>query len=343
MKFSKHYFEDAVISEGTVGDLLKVGVKGVWDKIADAPKKIDDIGQFVTNDRVADVTSTPSLFNYMLNLTAADLLGWKQTTKNKGMISKFIESKKNIYIDRLVRGVIAKGKPTEEFKTSFGLSDKFLPNEISIYKTTNGGFITFASVADPYDGPPLNKTQVSKLAGKLKNMKYFISVDDKADKWFVNKTGMHYNQFLAARKNMSADAMKKDLDAIIAGYEDSKEVPKEVPKEAKPEDKNGSYKEDLTKPTWQYPLNKMKFNALARSIEKGQGITPTLGKGNFKSVTTLAPKPGIRDDGRIWRFDDGGFISIFSFGDKYRLTMNDAGKDHISNIGLLDKTKIVAL
>ena len=133
MNFTKHYFDsnNEQIDEGLLGDLVKVGAKNLYDKIKDKPKKIKDINKFVKKDKVTDVTKT--LFDYMLNLTAADLLAWKRQTKGKGVMSKFIEGKKNVFIKDIAKGIIPEGEPTDQFKSAFELSDSFLPKIVKYF------------------------------------------------------------------------------------------------------------------------------------------------------------------------------------------------------------------
>lgn len=341
MNFTKHYFDsnNEQLAEGLLGDLVKVGAKNLYGKIKDKPKKIKDINKFVKKDRVTDVTKT--LFDYMLNLTAADLLAWKRQTKGKGVLSKFVEGKKNVFIKDIARGLIPEGEPEEQFKNAFDLSDSFLPNEISIYKTTNGGYITFSSVSDPYAGPKLKPSQVTKLGGKLKNMKYFVSVDDKADKWFVDKTGKHYNQFLASRKSPSPQDMEDDLENLVATYEEPKAPKKDAEGKEKAEEKPKETKVVAKVPTWKYDIGKDRFNSFL-SANKTKNLKSILGD-NFETKEKINKSDKIAD-GHRYQLANGGVISIILTADGNGImTMDDLGRDALLDKKLIDKNNLDAI
>jgi hypothetical protein len=197
---------------------MKIGAKGVIKFLK--PKTVR-----VSSIKPTDFTEGPKpLFSYIHNLLGSDLVNYKARSRDKGFISKFIMGKKKIYVKSLDFGMIAPSL-YDEFEETVGVSDDYLINEISIYKMTNGGQVWLVSIADPYVGPDMETRQLKpkqaiKLQDRLRNMKYFVGTDDKGKQWFVEKTGMGFNQFLATGKSANTERLQRDLEKVLSDYQD---------------------------------------------------------------------------------------------------------------------------
>lgn len=220
MKFNEFYFQQN-INEGffsSLFDLTKIGIGGLFNLIKPKSKKINNLKPNF------NVEISKVLLSYLHKLLASDLLLWRKTSKNKGMIGKFIEKHKNIYVTQLESGQLNKTL-YDDFGRLFNLSEKFLINEYSVYTISNGGELSLISVADPYIGKEFQGHQtplkmVSKLETVLKNLKYFIYIDEKAQKWFSEKTGMLFKQYIVTRQNVTDKDLQQDLERMSKTFDD---------------------------------------------------------------------------------------------------------------------------
>lgn len=239
----------ALIGAGAVGGVsliwkvLNSSVNVIFKSLKPKKIKLNNLNNIDPN-KINQVPNT--LFSYMHKLLAADLMLWRRKSKDKSFMNKFVMKRKDVYVTDLYQ-VIVNEDLKDEFGEMFDLTKisvkkpgdddsdygyRYLINEFSTYKISNGGFVSVVSIADPYLGPPKDK-KVSTIGKKLKNLKYYIFINDKAQKWFDSKTGMLFKQFLVTRENITKSEMKSDVEDMANTY--GLDIPQEEPeKEVEP-------------------------------------------------------------------------------------------------------------
>ncbi len=241
--FTNHYEDDkrldemVVIQEGILGGVWKLMNMSVGTLFASLKPKHKNITDMSSIDDKT-VSQVPlSLWSYLHKLLAADLLLWKKKSRDKGFVDKFIMKKKDVYVTELF-SIKLDEDLRDEFGEVFDLTEKpeeeveagdsqfkYLINEFSQYKMSNGGFVSLISVSDPYTGESDDYQVVGKIRERLQNLKYYVAISDKAEKWFSDKTGMLFNNFLVTRMNTTQSDMLDDAQAMASTFDEN--IPQE--------------------------------------------------------------------------------------------------------------------
>jgi len=329
-QYYKNASVENVLDEGILSGLFNL-MKGKWfdiyRRLNPKVKKINNLNMINPSD-IDEVSEV--LFSYMHKLLSSDYITWTRKSKDTGWTNKFLMKMKNIYIVDLFSGILNK-KLTDEFGKIFNLSDKYLINSWSIYKTSNKGTIQVISISDPYVGEldvhQVSAKRVGKLEGKLKNMKYFLVVDKRGEQWFIKKSGMLYKQFLVSRSDVSKDEVDADIKRMTTTYEE----PSKENTPAPAEKKVGGTKKVISLPDgrkikleYQFKIDGDKFNTFGYSAQPS----------NFKTklkddLDNVKPFDSDKVKGKIYTLTNGGQITLLQDkkNDKYFIVADKGGEN----------------
>lgn len=355
MNFTNHYYEDIYelnenLDEGLLGDIAKAGwtvTKKIYRTLKPKVKKFSNFKGVIDP---ANVTEVPcSVVDYLGGLLGSDLMKWRSVSKGKGMLQKFIMGGKESYVKDLHAGVIAP-KIYDDFSDVFNLSDKWVLVSIDVYSITGGGSISLIRVSDPYEGEEniqqVKPSKVDEFTRKLQNQRCFISITGKGDAWFVNKTGMRFNQFINTRRQADNKKWREDIEKVLQSYEQEpkkgEEAPEEFPPEAKgvgrgeepaaeEKPKVGGSKKVISLPDGRKIKLEYQFAISSNEFDKyGYSALPDNFKTKLKNdLDTIDTFNTDRLTGKIYRLKDGGQITLLKDKDKDKhfIVADKAGED----------------
>lgn len=327
MGFKDYYFDNEpseLLDEGLF-DFKKSPILALigagFKKLKPTTIKLNKIKGLIDPANVNQITQ--NAYANMIRVVAADLGLWQEKSKDKGFVDKFMLKLKEPFVKDFKKGILNPDLKND-FKKIFELSGKWLIDEIQIYKTTNGGNILLMKIIDPYDGK-IDKIQLSPKNPRkpekdaMKNLKYYIALDKKAEKWFTGKKNMTFKNYLILASKFSKDALAKEIED---------EYKKFFPKK-----KDNEKIEDTKKNVWIADITKSQYKDLLDY--KSFGMKAELGKDFLKS-SKIIPK-GNFAEGRVFITTGDGSIAVYKTknGD-YHVTANDAGHEHIIKKDILN-------
>jgi hypothetical protein len=324
MNFTEHYYiDEEQLNEGLfdfkkspILKLLGGALTKGWNSIKPTTIKLSKISNLIDPSNI--IQTTKNAYNKLMQVITADLSLWREESADKGFVDKFVLKVKTPFIKDLKFGVVDDSM-IPEIKKTFGLSRSWIIDSINVYKTTNGGNILLMAIVDPYEGKikkPQNSPKSPRKIEKeyVNNTKYYIALDKKAEKWFINKKNVQYKQYISMLSNYSYDQLAKEIDAEMKKYKKELGVSDETKTNTSLPD---AYKAEFTKLDYDAMTSIAQFN-LKRILEKND---------NFKSAERIKATKNIKDGWRIFT-KDGGAISIFTtVKDEYKLTTNEKGKE----------------
>lgn len=335
MGFSNHYYETSDLNEGLF-DFKKSPVLALvgagFRKFKPTTMKLNKIKGLIDPANVNQITQ--NAFANMIRIVGADLGLWQEKSKDKGFMDKFILKLKEPFVKDFKKGIL-NSNLKDDFKKTFDLTPKWLIDEIDIYKTTNGGNIMLMKIVDPYDGKidkmqlnPKNPRKIEKDA--MKNMKYYIALDKKAEKWFTTKKNMSFKNYLILASKFTKDALAKEIEDEYKKYIKKEEPDKE--KEERKDVKNVKDVEDVRKRTWVADITQSRYDDLL--YLKSFGMKQLLGS-DFDGWRTMKPNKTF-EDGRVFITKDDGSIAVYkTTRGTYQVSTNDIGHEHIIKKNIL--------
>ena len=312
---SEDVLEEAGLLGGLLGGTAKLlGTAGMSALKNLKPRtiKVSNFKKYLNPATTYEVTS--KTYQAVTVLLTQSLLTWKQKSRDKSFVDKFVMGKKDIFVkDRYQGEIVLKGSESDQkefmdkFFHQFELSEEFLVNDMVIYKLTNGGTIVTMSIIDPYDGDAPGLQNDPKKPRKIQkdmmsDMAYFIGVDSKGDDWFIDQTGQSFKQFLTVSSKMSTDRLTKMI-----------------------KQKNDLYK---AMPSLKF-FSRIATKTVVKNLEKK--FVEKAGK------NIINKKPMKSKDGNVYTMTDGSMATFYNEGKNGKVIASQAVYDYIIKHGL-DKT-----
>lgn len=325
MNFSEYYDVDKFIesefmdNDVITEDFLGIGAltKGAFNLLGAAggaairaykskPIKINNFNKYLNTEKTYQV----SFKTYQaVNVLAADnLIIWRQHKKKSGWFKRVIDKLKQIFVVERYSGVLSPNlDDSDEFReifTDLNLDENFIVHDISIYKLSNGGHIVTMAILNDFTDESFkgiqatDKKKPKKLNQQLlQESNYYVGIDDKAEKWFSDMTGMGFKQSLAVYSKYSEDSLSDEiksrrefLGAKPVQYFYSKTI-----------SKKSRYEEIQTK-----------------FVEKA------------KEDKALKSSENLKDyDGKMYNLKNKGRVSFFKSGNEYKVMANQKAFDYI--------------
>lgn len=117
----------------------------------------------------------------------------------------------------------------QEFIKMFGFKPIVDITEITMWKTSNGGWVTSMSLLEGLKAPSGEGEETYSGPEKIEqderdDLKFYVGCDTKGEKYFIDTFGMSLKQYLQSKKTASGATLKKQSEIIHASMSNIKDI-----------------------------------------------------------------------------------------------------------------------
>lgn len=227
---SGYLINDLLASVGSkVFKGLGLGLKSMMMNRKPKPLKIKRIEKHMIPNKTFNI----SYQGYVATNTgcAQSMMEYKNYVAQKGMMWAKAAGMQSTFITQRFDPDFQTDQ--EAFVTKFGLKPAIDITEMTLWKTSNGGWVTTMSLREGLDAP--DETEVrdgeEEYTGPEKinqderdDLQFYVGCDVRGEKYFIDTFGMGIKQYLQNVKSASGATLKKQGEAIHSSFTQIKDV-----------------------------------------------------------------------------------------------------------------------